>query len=425
MSNVVTDLVKDIKLPKMIKVRQRFPRPIIETEKIPLVIQVEMEKPCFSKSIRPGMRIAITAGSRGISNIALIIREITSQVKKRGAVPFIIPAMGSHGGATAEGQLEILRSYGITEEYIDAPILSSMETVPVGMTDEGHKVFIDKNAAAADGIIVCGRIKPHTCFRGEYESGLMKMMAIGLGKQYGASICHADGFGRMAHMVPLFGKGILKNAPICMGIALLDNPFDETCKIVALHPSEIEREEPKLLKESASLMPKIRFDECDVLIVDQIGKNFSGDGMDPNITGTFGSEYASGGIRAGQVAVLDLSNESHGNGNGIGTAHATTTRFFKKMIPEMSYPNGITSKLIHCCNIPPVMESDRAAIQLLVKVSTGIDLKNLKIIRIPNSLFIESIMISEALLEEARANPDIEIVSEPFDFPFDEKGNLF
>ena len=425
MHNLVTNLVSDIKIPQMIRIRQKFPRIKIEPSVIPSVIETEMQKGCLEDAIHPGMRIAITAGSRGICNIALITREIVKNVKKKGGIPFIVPAMGSHGGATAAGQVDILTEYGITEEYTGAPILSSMETVQIGNTTEGHKVFIDKNAASADGIIVCGRVKPHTCFRGEYESGLMKMMAIGLGKQYGASICHTDGFGHMAHMIPLFGKTILKNASICMGIALVENPFDETYKITALHPSQFEAEEPKLLKESASLMPRIRFDSSDILIVDKIGKNFSGDGMDPNITGTFASSYASGNFHAKQVAVLDLSDESHGNGNGIGTADVTTKRFSEKMIPEISYPNAITARLLKCCNIPVVMENDRAAIQVLIKTSVGINPDNPRIVRIPNSLSIEHIMISTAMREEAENNPDIVIESDPFDLSFNEEGNLF
>ncbi len=309
----VADMVKDTPVPRMFKVRQTFPRPRIHAEEIPGIIKELLSEEKFSSRVRPGMRIAITAGSRGIANVALTTKCIADFVKSRGAFPFIVPAMGSHGGATAEGQKAILEGYGITEEYVGCPILSSMKVKKIGVHEEGGDVYIDKNAADADGIILGCRIKPHTAFRGPYESGMMKMMAIGLGKQYGAEVCHEAGFKNMAKNVPLFGKCIIKNAPVLFAVPTIENAFDETCKITAVAAEEIEALEPGLLHEAFGYMPRILVDSCDVLIVDQIGKNFSGDGMDPNITGTFCTPYASGGIDAQRVAVLDLSPETHGN----------------------------------------------------------------------------------------------------------------
>nr|MCR4707851.1 lactate racemase domain-containing protein [Clostridiales bacterium] len=292
----VASLVSDTFVPKMFRVRQVFPRPRIASEEIPGIIDALLSEEKFASRVKPGMRIAITAGSRGIANNALTTKCIADFCKKRGAKPFVVPAMGSHGGATAEGQREVLESYGITEEYLGCPILSSMEVKKVGVNEEGFDVCIDKNAAEADGIILGCRIKPHTAFRGPYESGLMKMMAIGLGKQVGAQQCHEQGFKNMAKNVPMWGRTILKNAPILFGVPTIENAFDETCKIVAVAAEDIEAEEPVLLKEAFSYMPRIWVDSCDVLIVDHIGKNFSGDGMDPNITGTFCTPYATGGI---------------------------------------------------------------------------------------------------------------------------------
>ena len=421
----VAALINKQALPKMFKARQNFPRPKIEPTQIPIVIDELLSAERFASQIKPGKNICITAGSRGIANIATITRSLVDFCKKRGAHPFIIPAMGSHGGATAEGQLEILEAFDITEEKMGCPIKSSMEVVKVGVNDEGTDVYVDKYAMESDGIIVCGRVKPHTCFRGPFESGIMKMIAIGLGKQYGAEVTHEAGIQHMARLLPLFGKTIIKNAPILFGVALIENAYDETCKIVALEADEIEEKEPPLLQEAFANMPRILFDSCDVLIVDQVGKNFSGDGMDPNITGTFLTPYASGGINAQHVCVLDLSDETHGNGTGVGVASCCTKRAYEKLDLNAMYPNSITSTILGGVKIPVIMESDKEAIQLCVKICNEIDKDNPRIIRIPNSLHIEHIMLSEAYYEEAKNHPDIEIESEPEYLPFDEDGNLW
>lgn len=422
---VVAELVKDTCVPKMFRVKQVFPRPKIEKEEIPGLIENLLSQEKFASRIKPGMRIAITAGSRGVANVALTTRCIADFVKSRGALPFVVPAMGSHGGATAEGQKALLAGYGVTEEYVGCPVLSSMEVKKIGVNEEGGDVYIDKNAAEADGIILGCRIKPHTAFRGPYESGMMKMMAIGLGKQYGAEVCHEAGFKNMAKNVPLFGKCIIQNAPILFAVPTIENAFDETCRILAVAAEDIEEQEPGLLKEAFSYMPRILVDSCDVLIVDQIGKNFSGDGMDPNITGTFCTPYASGGIDSQRVAVLDLSQETHGNGLGIGLASATTKRVYDQLDLAAMYPNAITCTVLTGVRIPLVMESDKETIQVCIKSCNEIDKKNPRVVRIPNSLHLEHIMLSEAYLDEIRGNPNLMIESEPEYLPFDENGNLW
>lgn len=422
---VVSSLAKDVKLPKMVKVIQKFSNERISVEDIPGIVSKELSNEKIASKIKPGMKIAITCGSRGISNIALITKSIVSALKEMGADPFVVPAMGSHGGATANGQKELLEGYGVTEEYIGCKIVSSMEVKKIGINAEGMDVYIDKNAAEADGIIVAGRVKPHTAFRGEYESGLMKMMTIGLGKQYGAEVSHESGFKNMGKYVPMFGKAILKQAPIIGGLAILEDPYDHTRRLVGLTPEEIVTEEPKLLLEAKDNMPKIYFDNLDILIVDKIGKNFSGDGMDPNITGTFATPYASGGIKSERVVVLDMSDETHGNGAGIGAAHTTTRRFYEKMDFEMSYPNAITCTVLDLVKIPMVLNSDKEAIQIALKSTNNCDKNNPRIVRIKNSLDINEIYISEALIEEAKSNPNIEIVGLPENFPFDSNGNLW
>lgn len=422
---LVSSLVKDVDLPKMFKVRQQFARPKIEVQDIASVIDGLLSVEKFSSQIKTGMRVAITAGSRGVANVALTTKCLADFVKKQGGQPFVVPAMGSHGGATAEGQKEVLECYGITEEYLGCPILSSMEVVKIGVNEEGMDVFIDKYAAEADGIIIGCRIKPHTAFRGKYESGIMKMMAIGLGKQRGAEVCHEAGFKNMAKYVPMFGKIIIENAKILFAVPTIENAFDETCKIVAVNADEIEEIEPVLLQEAFANMPKILVDKCDVLVVDQIGKNFSGDGMDPNITGTFCTPYATGGIQAQRVCVLDLSPETHGNGIGLGYASATTKRVFEQLDLASMYPNAITCTVLGGVRIPIIMESDKEAIQVCLRTCNEIDKNRARIVRIPNSLHIEEIMLSEDYWVEVKSISGLEILSEPAYLPFDEYGNLW
>lgn len=425
MGGVVSALLKDVYLPRMVKIHQNFDASKIAKEDIPGVIFKELGAPKFDGTIKPGMRIAITCGSRGVANIVVITKAVADYVKSCGGQPFVVPAMGSHGGATDEGQRELLAGYGVTEETVGCPIISSMKTKLIGYTEEGHKVLIDKNAAEADGIIVVGRVKPHTSFRGPFESGIMKMMTIGLGKQEGAEVCHEAGFKHMGHLVPLFGKAILKYSPVISALAIIENAYDTTCKLVGLLPDEIETEEPKLLTEAKSRMARILIPETDVLVVDKIGKDMSGDGMDPNISGTFATPYASGGLKSQNVAVLDLTDATHGSAVGVGAAHATTLRLFNKMKWEMTYPNAITSTVLSTVRIPAVMDSDKEAIQICVRTCNEIDKSNPRIIRIPNTMHVGDILISEAHLEEAKANPNIEILGEPEYMNFDENGNLW
>lgn len=233
---IVAELLKDVPLPRMVPIQQHFDRAHLEPAEIPSIVAAQLLRPELAQTWKPGMEVAITVGSRGVDNIALITKAIADTLKSRGVIPFVVPSMGSHGGASAEGQRGILASYGVTEEAIGCEIRSSMETVEIGRTPKGQPVRIDKYAYEADGIVVCGRVKPHTGFRGPYESGIMKMMAIGLGKQFGAQIIHADGFERFREYIPMFGKVVLEKAPVICGLALLENAYDQTREIVSLTP---------------------------------------------------------------------------------------------------------------------------------------------------------------------------------------------
>jgi hypothetical protein len=416
----------------MLKVKQLFDRDRISKEDLPEAVFAELSRSELGDPIKPGKRIAITCGSRGVANVALITKAIADFVKSKGAHPFVVPAMGSHGGATGEGQKALIEAYGVTEEFVGCPIVSSMETVEIGKSlepvpgGEAVGVRIDKNAARSDGIIVAGRIKPHTDFHGTHESGIMKMMAIGLGKREGADICHQLGFGHMAKMVPLFGRTIIKYAPVILGFGILENAYGETCKFSALKPEEIDEKEPPLLEEARSHLPVILFDKTDVLVVDRIGKDISGDGMDPNITGASScSPWVSGGISANRTAILDLTPETHGTALGIGAAHAITRRLFNKINYDATYVNAITSRGIDFVRIPAIVENDREAVQLALRTCIGADPERPRIIRIADSIHTETIWISEAMEEEARANKRLELLSSPAEWPFNKEGNLW
>lgn len=414
--------LEHVKLPRFYKAKQHLDAACLSRDQIPSVLRTQLDQVPLSDNVKPGMRIAITAGSRGVANIDLITREIVRYLKDLKAEPFIIPAMGSHGGSTAQGQLEILKGYGITESTMGCPLISSMEVEQIGKTVDGRPVYIDQAAAKAEGILVVGRIKPHTGFRGLYQSGLMKMMAIGLGKQYGARVCHEQGFRRMGYNVEMFGRAVIQNSNIVCAVGLIENAFDHTWKIAAMKKEDIAQREPVLLKEAEAHMPKLLFSDCDVLVVNEIGKNFSGDGMDPNVTGTFATPYAQGGIRAERVCVLDLSPESHGNGMGSGMASAITQRVFDQLDLNSMYINGFTCRNLNGSRIACIMPSDEAAIKFCLGSCVTADQNAPRIIRIFNSQFIEYIWISEAMAQNLPQG--VELIGEPEELVFDQDGNL-
>ena len=424
----ITDLIRDVPIPKMVKIRQNFDRTHIPETELAGVVTRELDREEIGGKILPGQKIAITCGSRGITHYAVMARAIVDFVKSKGAEPYIVASMGSHGGATAEGQLQILRDYGITEEAMGCPVKSSMETVEIGLSAvRKQPVRIDKYASEADGILLFNRVKPHTSFRGRYESGLMKMMAIGLGKQHGAENIHHQSPGIMHELVEEYGRAVMENCPILGGIAIVENAYDETYLVKGLSPEEIITEEPKLRDLSYETIAHLLFDECDVLVVDKIGKNFSGDGMDPNMSGRFVQpQCCSGGIDGGEVVILDLNDETKGIAQGICLAEVSDRRLFNKMKLEMTYPTGVTNTFLHLMKIPMIMDNDREALQLaLCCCPDAEDQTNMKMIRIPNTAHIDVIEISEGMLPLAKANPNIEILSEPYELAFDENGNLF
>ncbi|WP_333649806.1 lactate racemase domain-containing protein [Lacrimispora sp.] len=422
----VSQLLKDVEIPRMFRARQKFPADSIKPENILQTVWKELEQEEISSLIKPDMSIAITAGSRGIRNVDIITKAIVDFVKSKGAKPFIVPAMGSHGGVTAQGQLEVLESYKITEQTMGCSIRSSMEVVELGYTERGCRVVLDKNAYEADGIIISCRLKPHNAFRGPYESGPCKMMTVGLGKQIGASVVHSDGMDVIAQNIPDMAKVVLEKANILFAVPCIENAYDETCKIEAILAENILKREPELLTYAFSNMPRLIVGETDVLVVDEIGKNYSGTGVDPNITGTFSTPYATGGIRTQRTCFLNLSQASHGNALGCGLASAITKKIFDEMDVEKMYPNCITSTVLASARIPCVMATDKEAIQICIRTCNKIKPGSLRMVRIANSLHIDTILLSETYYEDVKAGKyeGLEAVGEPQEMEFDQAGNV-
>lgn len=422
----VSELLKTVPLPKMFHASQEFPRPVIEPSEIRAVVFRELSQPRFCGRVRPGMNIAITAGSRGINNVDIITKAIVDFVKTKRAQPFIVPAMGSHGGANAAGQLEVLESYGITEDRMGCPVRSSMEVVELGYSELGRRVVIDKQAAQSDGIIVSCRIKPHNAFRGDYESGPCKMLAIGLGKQAGAEQVHGDGMDVIGRNIPTMAKVVLDRAPVLLAIPCVENAYDETCLIEAIAAEDILAREPELLRYAFQNMPSLLVKECDVLAVHEMGKNYSGTGVDPNITGTFSTEYASGGIKVQRTCFFNLSPASHGNALGVGLASAVTEKIFDQIDLEKMYPNCITSTVLASARIPCVVATDKEALQMCVRTCTGVDKDNVRLVYIANSLHIDGIMLSEAYYRAAADGkyPGLRALDEPRELRFDADDNV-
>jgi hypothetical protein len=413
---ILEELLRDIPLPRMVKVRQHFHAP--EIDDVASAVRRAITEAGVLPRIAPGDRVAIAVGSRGVADIPTIAREVVRAIAAVGGQPFLVPAMGSHGGATAEGQREVLESLGVTEAFVGAPIVSSMDVVEVGRLPNGLPVYTDKHAYQADKIVVINRIKPHTAFRGPVESGLLKMITIGLGKQKGAEAAHAYSFKYMAEHVLEMAKMVIARAPIVFGVGTIENAYDRPAKIVAIPAEKLVDEEPKLLVEAKALMPKIAFTPLDVLVVDEIGKDISGDGMDPNITGRYGTPYASGGVEAARTVVLRLTEKTHGNANGIGLADITTRDVFESIDWEKGYANALTSTVVGTVKLPMFLDTGELAVKAAIKTCNAFDLTRVRMVRIKNTLHLKDIWISESLLHEARQRDDIEIVTEPLPMDF-------
>ena len=411
--------------PKVYRLRQNFDRTVVQD--IPGTVKAELKKLSLEKRVKPGQRVALTAGSRGVANIAVILKAAVIHLKSLGAQPFIFPAMGSHGGATAEGQTALLAHYNVTEAFTGAPVLSSMEAVEIGKTGDGVPVYIDKNASQADWIIVVNRIKPHTKFKAPHESGLMKMMAIGMGKQKGAEYYHKAALHyTFPKIIVDAGREVLKKAPVLCGIGTVENGYDETAKIAALNPGEIESREKELLELAKKMMPRLPFNEIDLLIVDEMGKDISGTGIDPNVTGRnrdlIGVFPHPTNVK--RLFVRDLTENSNGNATGIGLADLTTKRLVDKIDYQAMYMNCITGISVEKAAVPMHFETDQEAIKVGLGSVGLTPPEKSKIVRIKNTLLVDEVEVSEAYGEELKKRSDLEILESPKPMSFDRRGNL-
>ncbi|HWT82042.1 MAG TPA: DUF362 domain-containing protein, partial [Candidatus Methylomirabilis sp.] len=371
-------------LPNVLRVKQAFDRRRLQDACGTVV--AGLQSLGLAPRLKPGARIAITAGSRGINNLVGVTRAAADTVKSIGGQPFVVPSMGSHGGATDEGQKNLLADLGISEATMGCPVVSSMAVEEIGRTGNGIPVYVDRNALQADGIIVINRVKPHTAFRGEIESGLCKMLAVGLGKHKGAQQMHRAGLGLALVEA---ARLILARAPVLAGIAVLENSLDETAEIQVVPPERFEETDRTLLKRAWQVLPRVPFDPLDVLVVDEMGKNISGTGMDNNVIGVgprVGGKMEMGRPIVSTIVVLGLTPETHGNANGVGLADITTRRLVDSIDYKATYTNVLTTRLWSAGRLPVIMETDREAIEVAVGETQP---AQVRLVRIKNTLHLE------------------------------------
>lgn len=420
--DVIKGMLEHIELPKFVKIKQSFDPTKIED--VVSVVNEKFQTTTIKDRIKPGQTIGITVGSRGIANMKEIVKCICDNIKTLGGVPIILPSMGSHGGAIAEGQVKVIEHFGITEAYCGAEIRASMDVVQLGTTDSGLPVYYDKIAYSLDGVIVLGRIKAHTDLIGDIESGLHKMIVIGLGDHKGAQIMHEKGLDKAVPRLKDIARFALKNANIIYGIGLIENAYDETHRIEFIPSEEIAEKEGDLLEYSRTQLPGFLFNDIDILIVDTIGKNISGNGMDPNIIGRGMIGLKNKEIRINKIVTLDTTVESGTNAFGVGLSDITTRRIFDKVELEAMYANAITAIAINGVRLPIAMSSDKLAIQCAIRAACVDDLSKIRVARIKDTLSLSNIIVSEALAEELKSHSNVEILGDAVSFEFDENDNL-
>jgi Lactate racemase N-terminal domain len=411
--------------PRLATIRQ--PVPTAPLADVAQAVRDELSRIETGARIKPGARIAVAAGSRGITDYALVIGTVVAELRRLGAEPFIFPAMGSHGGATAEGQRGVLAEWGINVERMGCPIHSSMEVVQVGQTDTGIAVFCDANAYASDGIIVVNRVKIHTDFHGPTESGLTKMLAIGLGKRQGAELIHQHGARGLREEIPRVAAVHLAKSPILCGVAIVEDGAHHVSHIQAVPARDIPRVEPKILERARSLLAKLPVEACDLLIVDRMGKDISGAGMDNNVLGRMkiAGEPEPPAPRIGVVAVLRLTEATHGNACGLGFADLTTQQLIDSMDEEITRINLVTSGFMLRAVVPPIAPSDRAAVeQALAQLNGRGNGQGPTVLRIRDTLSLADLKVSENLLPELLARPGVELLAEAEEMGFRGDGSL-
>jgi len=412
------ELLDEVELPRMALIEQTIlsPEPIGDIR--------EAVRASLRSVTLPTGTVAIGVGSRGVARVGEIVAALVAELRAAGAEPFIIPAMGSHGASTAEGQAQVLAHLGVDEERCGAPVRATMEVERVGETERGVQVYMDRNAYAADSVIVVNRIKPHTAFRGDIESGCMKMLAIGLGKRRGAAATHAQGFGEIARNFVDVARVVLAQNRLAFGVGILESADREPYKIVAMPPDSIEREEHELLKQAWQSMPRIPFDEIDVLVIDRIGKDVSGDGADPNVMGRYPTPFATGGPTVARMVALDLTPGSEGNANGIGLFDVTTQRLVDKTDLAATYLNSLTSRVTDTVRVPMIAGTDKQAISAAARTCAGVEPPDVRIVRIEDTLHLGRMWVSEPLLALLDQVPGGKVIEGPTEWEFDSGGEL-
>ncbi|MDA8295399.1 MAG: DUF2088 domain-containing protein [Actinomycetota bacterium] len=412
-------------LPRVMPVRQRFATPRVGD----VAAAVRAALAPLAGRVRRGEKVALTAGSRGIHDLVITLRTAGAVLRELGAEPFVVPAMGSHGGATAEGQIAVLAHLGVSEESVAMQIRATMETVVVDQIPDGPTVYLDANAAAADRILVVNRVKPHTQFHGMVESGISKMLAIGLGKRRGAEGIHAYGPSGLARYIPEIARRVVATNKVLGGLALVENAVDETARVVLLEPADIAAaRESELLAEAGRLMGRLPFDDLDVVVVDEMGKNYSGSGMDPNVLGRLdlghGAPPQLPDIRV--VAVLSLSEVSDGNGCGVGQADFASRRLVEAIDLQTTYINILTSGLggIRHGAIPVTLENDEETIAAAIHRCGVPSAEAARLVRIHDTAHLEQLLVSESLAEEAAKHAHLEVLGDPAPLGFDDHGNV-
>lgn len=400
----------NIKLPKMHKVKQSFDKSKLGDPEG--TIKSELDKEVIKSKIKKGQRVAVAVGSRGIKNLSKIVRTVIDELKNAGAEPFIVSAMGSHGGGTEEGQREILTGYGITEEAMGVEVITGTDVVEIGKTKNGVNIYFDKTAYDADMVVPINRVKLHTDFVADIQSGLCKMLVIGLGNHKGCSSIHEEDFENFGEIIKESATIIMQKVNVGFGVAILENAYDQTALIKAVPSDKLIEEEIELVKLAKKNMPTLMIPEIDILIVQEIGKNISGAGYDPNILGKsyILHEFVLDVPKINRMILLDVSKESHGNGIGLGIFDIITKKVFEQLDYEAIYANGIATKCIDDCKIPLIAKDEEEAIKIAIKVIREADKENLKIVKIKNTLELEYIEISEALLEYVSTNEKLTLI---------------
>ncbi len=411
---------------KIFRVRQSFDAPRVDD--VSAEVHVQLARLDLAAKIQPGQSVAVTAGSRGIANIHLIVRSIVEHLKSLGAAPLVVTAMGSHGGGTARGQRKLIESYGVTEQFVGCPIRAGMETVIIGRTAEGVPIHFDRCAFQADHVLICGRVKPHTRFAGRFESGLMKMMLVGLGNRRGAEACHEAaelcGFDRF---VDSAADMVLEKCRIVAGLAIVENAYDQTALIEAVASEQFKPREQELLVLAKRWMPRLPFRHVDVLLIDRIGKDISGTGFDPNVVGRkFDDHKAVEGEfpKVERIALRGLTAQTHGNAVGLGMAEFCRSRLLEQTDLEATRLNATTARHASAAVTPPHYRTDREMLQAALDSIQLSTVQRMKMLWIADTLHLGEVECSVAYLDEAGRRDDLEIITKPRELPFDAPGNL-